>query len=304
MEIRHLQVVAEIVRQGSFTKAAEAMHITQPTISKMVRNLENELGAEVFARDGKQAKLTAAGEAIVRYAEPILQLFGQLKTEIGDLTYLNSGSIQVGLPPMAGSHFFPKVIKKFQERYPGISLRLVEDGASRIEASVADGALDVGVVLWPIDTDTFESFPLVQERLRVIMHPGHRLANRRNVELAELAEESFVLFGSGFALHDRIIAECRSVGFEPRIVHESSQWDFIGQMVAEGLGIAMLPDTICKTLGTEKVSAVPLINPVIPWELVMAWRREGYQSLAAREWIRFTKELFAEEQTSTGMERG
>jgi len=293
VEIRHLQYVTEIVRQGSFTKAAEALHITQPTISKMVRNLEDELGAEVFARDGKQAKLTAAGEAIVRYAEPILQLFGQLKTEIDDLTYLHSGSIRIGLPPMAGSHFFPKVIKNFQESYPGIALKLVEDGAARIEESIADGTLDVGVVLWPLDSDALDSFPLAKERLKVIVHPGHRLAGRTNVELAELAEESFILFVSGFALHDRIIAECRSVGFEPRIVHESSQWDFIGEMVAEGLGIAMLPDTICRTLGPEKVSAVPLINPVIPWELVMAWKREGYQSMAAREWIRFTREMFA-----------
>ncbi|THF73400.1 LysR family transcriptional regulator [Cohnella fermenti] len=294
MEIRHLQYVAEIVRHGSFTKAAEAFHITQPTISKMVRNLEDELGADVFARDGKQAKLTAAGEAIVRYAEPILQLFAQLKTEINDLTYLNSGSIRIGIPPMAGSFFFPRVIKKFQERYPGITLNMVEDGASRIERAVADGELDAGVVLWPIEAPGLESHPIARERLQVIMGKDHRLAGRASVELAELKDEGFILFVSGFALHDRIIAECRSAGFEPRIVHESSQWDFIGEMVAEGLGLAMLPETICRALDSRKVSVVPLVRPAIPWELVMAWRRDGYRSMAAREWIRFTRELFAE----------
>jgi len=292
LEIRHLKYVTEIAQLGSFTRAAESLHITQPTISKMVRNLEDELGAEIFVREGKHIRLTDAGAAIVRYADPILKLLGELTTEINDLTYLNSGSVRIGLPPMAGSAFFPRVIKQFHERYPGIALRMVEDGASRIEERIMDGTLDAGVVLWPINSGAFDYFPLAEERLNVIMHPGHRLANRSQIELAELADENFILFASGFALHDRIIAECRSSGFEPRIVHESSQWDFIGEMAAAGLGIAMLPDTICRTLGQDKVRAARLINPVIPWELVMAWRREGYLSLAARAWIAFTKEMF------------
>jgi len=289
MEIRHLKIMVEIIRLGSFTKAAESLHITQPTISKLIRNLEDELGSPVFVREGKQVKLTAAGEAIMRYADSILQQFDQLTTEINDLTYLNSGSVHIGIPPMAGASFFPKVIKQFHESYPGISMRVVEDGARRIEESVADGTLDAGVVLWPIDTGVFEYYRLAEDRMMVIVHPKHRLAERTHVELAELAHESFILFVRGFALHDRIIAECRSRGFEPRIVHESSQWDFIGEMVAVDLGIAMLPHTICQGMEPGKVRMIELVNPRIPWELVMAWRREGYLSLAARTWISFVQ---------------
>ncbi|MBW7457926.1 LysR family transcriptional regulator [Paenibacillus sepulcri] len=294
MEIRHLQVVAEIVRQKSFTRAAETLHLTQPTISKTIKNLENELNVEVFVRDGKAIKLTDAGQAIMNYTGPILKLFDQLQSELHDLTYLNKGHISLGLPPMAGANFFPSVIKSFQETYPGIAIRMVEEGSVKVEESVASGELDVGVVLTPVDDELFESFPVIEEELRVIMHPSNALAGKQRVELAELAEERFILFNSDFALHNRIIAECRAVGYTPRIEYESTQWDFIGEMVAANLGIAMLPDTICRFFDKDKICSVPLVSPVIPWQLAMVWRREGYLSRAAREWILFTKDLFAD----------
>lgn len=293
MDLRHLRCIAEIVRHRSFTKAADALHVTQPTISKMVKGAEQELNVDIFVRDGKQVKLTDAGEAILRHAGPILQLYEGLLTEINDLTYLHKGSFRIGLPPMAGSRFFPPVIKQFQERYPGIAIQMVEDGARKIEQDLEEGALDVGVVLLPVDEERFDSFPIVQDRLNVILPPDHRLASRSRIELAELANEPFILFASDFALHERIIAECRTVGFEPKIAYESSQWDFIGELAAAGLGVAMLPETICRTLPPDKARAIPLVRPVIPWELAMAWRREGYLSLAAREWIRFTREIFS-----------
>jgi DNA-binding transcriptional LysR family regulator len=293
MEIRHLQYLYEIVRHNSFTKAANSLHITQPTISKMIKNLENELNFELFDRNGKQVKLTAGGQAIYNYAVPILGLFEQLQAEINDLTFLHKGSIRVGLPPMAGSSLFPSVIKSFQDRYPGIAMKLIEDGAKKVEEHVLNGLLDVGVILEPINTEAFDSFSIIEDSLRVILHPSHPLAGNAQIRLSQLAAERFILFNSDFALHDRIINECRAIGFDPQIVYESSQWDFIGEMVAENLGIAMLPNRICQLLDPAKVTASALIEPVIPWRLAMVWKRSGYLSLATREWIKFNRERFA-----------
>ncbi|MED4599799.1 LysR family transcriptional regulator [Paenibacillus validus] len=294
MELRHLQYIAEIVRCNNFTRAAENLNVTQPTISKMIQNLEKELNADIFVRSGRQIQLTDVGEAILQHSGPILQMFESLKTEINDLTFLNKGSIRIGLPPMAGSSFFPDVIKKFQDRYPGITMKMVEDGASKIERSIEEGLLDVGILLWPVDQAVFDSFPIVRDQLKVVMHPAHRLADRERIELAELELERFIFFNSHFAMHDRIKNACRSAGFVPRIVSESSQWDLIREMVRADLGIAFLPGTICRLLDPNKVKAISLVSPEIPWQPVMAWRREGYQSLAAREWIAFTKQIFAE----------
>ncbi|WP_042164659.1 LysR family transcriptional regulator [Paenibacillus gorillae] len=293
MDIRHLQYINEIVKQRSFTKAAESLHIAQPTISKSIRNLENELRFELFNRDSKTVKLTDAGEVVYRYAQPILQLFDSLTAEVNDLSFLQKGTISIGLPPMAGSRFFPSVLKQFQERYPGISVQMVEYGAVRIEESVGSGNLDVGVVLTPVDTELFESIPLVREKLNVILPASHPFSGRKSIALSELSSERFILFSNEFTLHDRIIGHCRDAGFAPNIVYESSQWDFITEMVASDLGIAMLPETICRALDSEQISSVPLTDPVIPWELVMVWKREGYLSLAAKAWIAFVEEMFA-----------
>ncbi|MFD1953546.1 LysR family transcriptional regulator [Paenibacillus thailandensis] len=295
MDIKHLQYIVEIIRQNSFTKAAEKLHVTQPTISKAIKGLENELGQDVFVREGKQVKLTDTGEAIYRYAQPIMQLFDGLTTELSDLAYLRKGSVRIGLPPMTGANFFPEVMKQFQERYPGIAVHMVEEGAKKIEEAIREGELDAGVVLLPVDQASFHTIPLVAERIMAVVHPGHPIAERDEVRLAELAEEPFVMFSAGFALHERIIAACREAGFEPRIVYESSQWDFLREMAAAGLGVSMLPETICRSFAPEKVKAVPLVDPVIPWLPAMVWRKEGYLSLASRAWIDFTREKFGKE---------
>lgn len=289
MDIRHLQYVLEVARSRSFTKAADALHISQPTISKMIRNLENELGIEVFIRNGKQVELTDSGQVIVAHAQHILHSFKNLSSELSDLTQLKRGRIRIGLPPMVGSRFFPSVMSEFRKRYPGIDLEMVEDGAKKIEAGVEDGSLDVGAVLLPTNGEVFGSFPFVSEKLKLVVHPSHPLSKRERVALTELAEEPFISFREDFALHDRIIAACAEAGFRPRVLYESSQWDFISEMAAAGLGIAMLPETICAALDPERVRTVYLVEPVIPWQLAIIWRKEGYLSFAAREWIRFTR---------------
>jgi DNA-binding transcriptional LysR family regulator len=291
MDIRHLQYVLEVARCCSFTKAAETLHISQPTISKMIRNLENELGVEVFVREGRRVELTDSGHVIAAHAQHILRSFASLSAELSDLTQLKKGRIRIGIPPMVGARFFPSVISEFRNRYPGIILEMVEYGAKKVEADVLDGTLDVGTVLLPTNEVMFDSFPFVNERLKVILHPSHPLAERECIDLAELAEVPFILFREDFALHDRIIAACVGAGFQPRVMYESSQWDFISEMVAANLGIAMLPETICTALDPGRVRSVTLEEPSIPWQLAIIWRKEGYLSLAAREWIRFMREL-------------
>lgn len=123
----------------------------------------------------------------------------------------------------------------------------MEDGARKIEENIAEGLLDAGVILWPVDEKLFDSFQLFIDRMNVILHPVHPLAERKEIELADLAQENFIMFNNDFALNSIILNECKKKGFVPQIVYESSQWDFIGEMVAERLGISMLPDAICRS---------------------------------------------------------
>lgn len=300
MDIRQMQYLLEVARLKSFTKAADALYITQPTMSKTIKSMEEDLGVVLFDRIGKTIELTDAGQLIVQQAQQIVASFQNLMAELDDLRNLKKGHIRIGLPPMVGASFFPRVIGGFHERYPEITIQLFEDGAKKVESDVAAGLLDVGVVVLPTVQEGLNSFPFVEEKLNLVVPLNHPLAMRQKANLAELAGEGFVLFREDFTLHDRIIAECAKAGFQPRIIYESSQWDLISEMVAVGLGITLLPETICREVDQERVRILQLVNPSIPWKLGIVWREDRYLSFASREWIRFAQEALSIKRSPIG----
>ncbi|GGE34528.1 putative HTH-type transcriptional regulator YwbI [Pullulanibacillus camelliae] len=294
MDVRHLHYFIEVANWKSFTKAAQHLYVTQPTISKMVKNLEEELGVALLERTGKQIQLTDAGKVILEQAKAITSAFQNMTSALDDLRNLKTGHVRIGLPPMIGARFFPQVIGGFREKYPGVTLQLVEDGAKKIEQDVAGGLLDIGVVLLPFKKEVFHSFPFVKEEIRLVVPTTHSLSERTEVSLAELAHEPFILFREDFALHERIIKACLSEGFHPQIVAESSQWDFISEMVASRLGIALLPEAITAGLDRERVKVIRLVKPTIPWHLAVVWRKDFYLPFAAREWLHYTRQVMKE----------
>jgi len=296
VNIRHIEYFLAVAKCGSFTKAAQVLFVTQPTISKMIKNIEEELGVELFNRLGKAVELTDAGQVVFSQAQNIVTAVRNISLELDDLVHLKVGHINIGLPPMVGSSFFPHVIGKFHEQYPEVVIQLTENGAKKIENDVDSGVLDIGVTLLPINDIQFNWFPFVEEKLMLLVPVSHSLANREEVKLSELAQDFFILLNEDFVLHDRIISACGQAGFRPKIISESSQWDFIGGMVAAKLGIALLPDTICRGIDRSRVRVIPLVEPSIPWNLAVIWRKGRYLSFAAREWIRFTQLLLNDKE--------
>ncbi|MCD7036691.1 LysR family transcriptional regulator [Metabacillus sp. GX 13764] len=292
MDIKHLHYFIEVVRFKSFTQAAEHLFITQPTISKMIKNLEEELGVQLFKRSRKKLTLTDAGQVIYEQALSINKAFRSLEMELDDLLSLKKGVVRIGVPPIIDSSFIPKLLGDFHEKFNDINFHLEEEGSKKIEEEVSQDLLDAGLVVLPTNEGLFDYFPLEEEDFKLIVHPGHHLADKEQVNLEELKNESFILFNKDFALHDRILSSCISAGFTPRIISETSQWDFIAEMVACKLGVTLLPASICNHL-TTKVKAIKVVNPSISWKLAIIWRKDHYLSYAAREWLSFTKEQFS-----------
>ncbi|MBI0580326.1 LysR family transcriptional regulator [Neobacillus cucumis] len=288
MDIKHLQYFIEVTNFNSFSRAAEHLFITQPTISKMIKNLETELGVELFDRSRKQLTLTDAGRVILEQAKLIDKAFNNLETELDNLLGLKKGHIRIGLPPIFDAAIFLKIVGSFHEKYPGITFQLVEDGSKKIEEDVANNLLDVGIIVLPTKNELFEHFSFMEEDLNLILHPSHPFADRSEVELVELQNEAFILFNKDFALNDRIILSCNSVGFNPHIISESSQRSFIEEMVANKLGVSLLPESVCKDLNPN-VKAIKVVNPSISWHLAIIWGKNQYLSYAAKEWLEFTK---------------
>lgn len=290
LDIRQLSYLLEIAKHQNITKAAETLHMTQPTLSKIVKAMEEELGVTLFDRSGKTVKLTDAGEAAVVQIQSVLQAFEGLHTALGDVVQLKKGMIRIGLPPVIGSVFFPRILAGFRAKHPHIEFDLVEEGANKVESLLLEGSLDMGVVVSPVDPDRFDALPFLSQQLTLVIHESHPLAARPSVRLEELRDEPFVLFPRGFAVRRHVMRACRDLGFEPAIVYESSQWDLLAEMVAARVGVSIIPQAICSKITNRDVRTLTLTDPVIPWNLEVIWPKSKYVSYAMREFQAYIRE--------------
>jgi DNA-binding transcriptional LysR family regulator len=285
VDVHALRVFSEVVRHQGFTRASRTLRLTQPAISKIVAGLEEELGTPLLVRERRRVRLTDAGSLVLDRARGILDSLRFLEEEVGELSTLRRGRLRVGTPPIVGVAFLPPLLAEFHALHPGVALELREEGSRQIEELVRNRELDAGAVVLPTDEEAFATLPFVRDQLRAVLHPDHPLARRRAVTLRELADTPFVLYRPEFALHGHILEACRRSGFQPTVVSESSHWDFIVAMVAANIGLALLPVTICRLLDRRQVRSVRLVEPVIPWDVALVWRKEGYRSPATRAWL-------------------
>ena len=284
MEIRALRAFVEVVRQGGFSRAAEVVFTTQSTVSKAVRQLEDELGFKLLERVGQRSRLTEAGEIVYRRALAMLAQQEDLKTELEELRGLAGGKLRLGFPLIGSSILFARWFAAYRSQYPGVDLRLMEHGSKRLEELVLAGELDLAASLLPVG-DEFAWQELRREPVDLLLAADHPLAVRESVTFAELAELPFILYSEGFALTPLIMNACREAGFSPRVATRSSQIDLIIELVATGLGVAFLPRIIAELRPHPATRRIPVGEPEIYWHMAMIWRRNGYLSHAAQAWL-------------------
>lgn len=290
MEFRPLRAFVEVVRQGGFSQAAKAVFATQSTVSKAVKQLEEELGTPLLDRIGHRSVLTAAGEAVYRRGVKLLADRDDLLAELDEIRGLKRGSLRLGLPPVGSSTLFAPLFAVYRQRYPGIEVRLVEHGSSRLEESLRAGEIDFAGALLPT-AEEFDWQLVRREPLVALLPSDHPLAARRSVTLAEVRDTPFILFESGFTLHRVILDACRRAGFEPDVVARSSQLEFIVELVGAGLGIAFLPRMIATQRRNPAVRHVLLKEPDTEWAMAMVWRRGAYLPAAAQAWLDLVREV-------------
>jgi DNA-binding transcriptional LysR family regulator len=285
VDVHGLRIFVEVARQKGFTRASRTLRITQPAVSKVVKALEEELGTPLLVRERRRVRLTDAGRIVLERAQAILDAMRVMEEEVVDLSALRRGRLRIGTPPIVGVAFLPPLLAEFHRSHPGISLELREEGSHQIEDLVRGHELDVGAVVLPTDERAFGTLPFVRDQLRAVLHPSHPLARRRSLALRELAGTPFVLYRPEFALHGLILEACQRSGFQPEVVSESSHWDFIVAMVAANIGVALLPVTICRLLDRAQVRSVRLVEPVIPWDVALVWRRDRPLPPATRAFL-------------------
>jgi DNA-binding transcriptional LysR family regulator len=293
MDIRHLEYFIEVARQKSFSKAALISHVSQSAISKMIKDLETELGTSLFNRNSKYVQLTDTGVIFFEQAQQVVVMFQNLTTDFENKTKMEKGQISIGLLPITSSTIFAELLGEFKKKYPLIEINLSEYGSKKVAQAIKDGTLDAGVVCIVPDNQYFDSLSFSKDPLFVIVSSQNTLSQLESVELAALENESFVLYSKDFSLHDEIINQCRNVGFSPNVIFETSQLELMTQMVAANLGIAFLPSAVCKELDPNRIVSVPLTEPQIIHSMSIIWKRGRSMSHAASLWLQFAENFFS-----------
>lgn len=295
MNLRTLRAFVEVVRQGGFSQAAEVVSLTQSSVSKAVKTLEDELGTPLLSRLGHKNELTAAGEIAYSRALVMLAEHNDLVAQINDLRGLKRGVLRIGLPPVGCGVVFATMFATYRSRYPDIDIELTEYGSKKLRECLDAGEVDLAALLLPID-EGFDYQPVRNEPLMAVLPISHPLAARASIDFTDLADSPFILFEAGFALNAKILKACDRKGVMPKITARSGQIDFIVDLVSAGLGVAFLPRMLAHKHQHAGIALIPLDEPHTDWHIALAWRASAHLPPAARAWL----ELAREPQRSTG----
>jgi len=243
MELRHLRYFVAVAETGSFSKAAQVLYVAQPALSLQVRHLEDELGAQLLARSSRGVTLTAAGKALLTEARNILHHAGLLTRIVGAADERSNGVIRIGFVPSSTHTVLPRLIPKLRSDLPGVNLIVREMSTTVQCAALLNGSIDLGVARPPIVRANITIAACITEPFCLAVAAHSPLASEAYIDLARLSEEAFIGFSrtDAPAYYDQIISLCISHGFSPKLEYEAGTVYTMLDMVASGLGIAIVP---------------------------------------------------------------
>ena len=288
MEFHQLRYFVAVAEERHFTKAARGLHVAQPSVSRAIRVLEEELGTSLFHRMKGNVALTPAGETLLPWARRVLADVDGATGEVRELADLLRGRLAVGATPSLTITLLPPALAKFHSAYPGIDLVLQEAGSRDLVRELEQGALDVALVILPVSHETLETSPLLREELVVAVAPDHALASRRTIPIADLKGVPLVMFRDGYDLRAATVAACRRAGFEPLFALEGGEMDGVLRLAAAGLGVAVVPSLVIDPAGPLK--AVRLAEPLTR-TIGFANRKDRHLSRAGREFVQTVRAL-------------
>jgi DNA-binding transcriptional LysR family regulator len=258
LDVRRLRVLSEIAARGSFSAAAETLTLTQSAVSQHVAALEREVGLPLVERGTRPVQLTEAGHALTRHATGIFARLDGAEQELGEIAGRRDGRLRFGSFPTALATFVPSAFAQFRRAHAEVTLTVVDDHLQRLIPRLEAGELDLALIydheaLPEIAARDLERIALVEDVFRVVLPTGHRLAQRRRLELSHLAGEPWI-GGAPTSAWFRIVGHaCRQAGFTPKVGFASDDYVAIQALVAAGLGVSVIP-------GLAVVHALPSVQ--------------------------------------------
>lgn len=303
---RSLQYLIAIAEHGSYTRAAEALYVSQPTLSQQIKQLEESLDTPLLDRSGRTVRLTDAGEVYVRHAR---RAWGELDAgtrAIHDVKNLSRGLLRLGWTPIT-DYLTCRLLERFNNRHPGITLSTLEMPQDDIETAVSEGTIDVGITFsMPFEANVHSSelvaHRLFEETLCLAVGAEHPYADRRKqMDAQEVAKESLALLNTNFALRHHIDQYCLEQNITPRIAVDTNSLNVIIELIQVGRLATILPESIVKSqCGLYSIR----LTPELPLKAITVISRQGgYQSPAYVAFMQLATEWSRNRLPETPMQR-
>ena len=297
IELRHLRYFLAVAEAAHFTRAATKLHVTQPTLSHQIRQLEGQLNLALFDRIGRRVKLTAAGEVLLPHARRVLRELEEAQSALSELHGLKRGELKVGIVQTVNACVIPEIVARFSAAHSGIKVTCVELSVEDIEAGLESGRLDLGISFLPTQRPSIDGEKLFTEELVAVLPAEHAWQKRRELRVAELATQPLVLLSSPYCtrqLVDRAFAQAR---IRPRVQVEMNSVESILSTVRQGRLVSVLPSlAMCQR--DAGLIAIPLTKPTPRRSVGLLWMKSAHRRVAAQAFARVTEEVLAQRQLS------
>ncbi|MDT0320788.1 LysR family transcriptional regulator [Streptomyces millisiae] len=283
MQLQQLRYFTAVAETRHFTRAARREHVAQPSLSQQIRSLERELGAELFSRARGHITLTDAGAALLPLARRILADAETARREVQEVAQLRRGRLRLGATPSLCASLVPDVLRTFRDSYPGVELKVHEDGSQDLVRILAAGDLDLALIITPLTAQgpALATTELLREELVVISSPAEPPPGAGGrIRVEDLRDQPLVMFRHGYDLRELTLAACHGAGFEPSFSVEGGEMDAVLGFVRAGLGLAVVPSMVADRSGLR---ATPFAPPGLHRTISVAHRGDVSPPRAARE---------------------
>ncbi|MBH0333624.1 LysR family transcriptional regulator [Brevibacillus brevis] len=292
MDIKHLHYFVTVCDQLSYSKAAQKLHISQPSLSNAIKNLEQEVGSPLLERNTRKMELTDAGKILYQKSLLLLSQMNMLKKEMEEVKLTGSGDLIIGIIESV-KHWIPKVIRGYQGRFPSINIKLIEVLSGKaVKESLRKYHTHLLITNQFIDEDDIESFPLYDERLMLVLHKDHTLAEKESVRLKDLANEPFIISTEGFQTREDILTAFSFEQVNPQIKFEIERFETALTLVRENLGVTIIPENYLSGSTDASLVRKTIDSPALERTVYLAYLKNRYLAPAMQAFLEEVRAKF------------
>ncbi|MET3505723.1 LysR family transcriptional regulator [Halalkalibacter oceani] len=294
MEWQQLEYFQRVAQLQHVTKAAQSLFISQPALSRSIARLEKELGVPLFERQGRTVQLNRYGKLFLEKVNLAIQVIEEGKQELQSEMSPNRGNITLSFLPTLGTDFVPELIEKYRATYPDVTFQLFQNTAHDLIEQLKAGDIDVCLTTIVEPDPEIQWVELFSEELLVIVPQCHRLSDRQEIRLKDIANEPFVGFKKGAGLRSITDRLCQQSGFTPQLTFEGQEVGTVAGLVGVGLGVSLVPKR--SRMDAYQVSCLPVRDVDCRRTIGIVWRKKSFMPKVVEQFRDFIVELYGREE--------